>query len=493
MRLVPKALVARFRTLPRMARWGVGAFAMAAAILATAGVVDRFMGSARLAAPAPETEADLAPAPLAPSHLAVPIRIDVRALLDELEEAVPRTWGDLEERHRTGDRSEVAFEIERGPFEASFDGAVARLSATLHYRARGWYDPPVLPTVSASCGTGDDELPPRLSVTLVAPLSVTPDWRLNAETSVESVDAVSDEDRDRCRVTAIRIDMTGRVISGAHDALERNASEIDRLVHEVDIRSSFEGWWETLAEPFELTDDVWLVMDPLSVRRGAIRGEGGVVEVPVTLRARPRVVVGPRPEFEVPPLPSLDTGAVDPGLEVLAEGRAEYEAASRLLTRRLRGETFERGERSVRVRSVTVSGIGGGRLALAVDVVGDARGVLYLVGTPSFDARSGQIAVPDLDFDVATADVVLEGASWLARVGLVGLLREQARWPAAPAVDWVEEQLERGLNRRLSDAVALRGSVGGVRILGVHATREVLLVRAAARAEATLEVVEEGG
>lgn len=483
----------RFRRLPCALRWGIVGVALCLAALTGAGVVDRFMGSARLVAPAPEASADLEPAPLAPSHLAVPIRIDVRALLDELEQAVPTRWGDLEDRRRIGDRSEVAFELERGPFEASFEGAIARLSTTLHYRARGWYDPPVLPTVSASCGTGDDEVAPRLAVTLVAPLSVTSDWRLRSETSVESVQPVSDEDRDRCRVTAIRVDMTERVISGARDALEENSAAIDRLVHEVDIRSSFEEWWGVLAEPFELTDDVWLVMDPLSVRRGEIRGEGGVVEVPVTLRARPRVVVGSRPDITVPPLPALDTGTVEPGLEVLAEGRAEYEAASRFLTSRLRGATFARGERSVRVRSVTVSGIGGGRLALAVDVVGDARGVLYLVGTPQFDAEGGQIAVPDLDFDVATVDVVLEGASWLARVGLVGLLREQARWPAAPAIDWVEEQLERGLNRRLGDAVALRGSVGAVRILGVHATREVMLVRAAAKAEATLEVVEGGG
>jgi hypothetical protein len=147
----------------------------------------------------------------------------------------------------------------------------------------------------------------------------------------------------------------------------------------------------------------------------------------------------------------------------------------------------------VRIRSVTVSGIGGGRLALAVDVTGDARGVLHLVGSPEYDTETGEVAVPDLDFDVATFDVVLNGAAWIARAGLVGLLRDEARWPADVAVDWVEEQLAKGLNRGLSDDVALQGAVDEVRILGVRATRDALLVRAAARARATLVVVDDGG
>lgn len=474
-----------------LARWVGGGLLLGLTMLALVFVVDRTLRPPRITAPAPETVADVAPEPLPPSNLAVPIRVELASLLAELESSVPLRWGSLEERHTVGDRTDVAFALERSPFTASFEGSLARLTATIHYRARAWYDPPVLPTVSASCGTGEDERAPRLVVTLEAPITVTPDWRLAAEAGIGGIRPASDDDRDRCRVTVIRLDMTGRVIEGARSVILDHAAEIDSLVANVDVRSSFEGWWATLAEPVELTENIWLVMDPLSVRRGAIRGEGEAVVVPVTLTARPRVVVGRRPDVTVPPLPPLDVGEVEPGLEILAEGRAEYETASRMLTDEFRGREFSRGERMVRIRSVTVSGIGGGRLALAVDVTGSARGVLYLVGTPEYDPETGQVAVPDLDFDIATADVLLEGASWLARAGLAGLMRQQARWPAAPAVDWVSEQLGKGLNRSLSDEVALRGSVGEVTILGVRAMRDALIVRARASARASLEVVED--
>jgi hypothetical protein len=280
------------------------------------------------------------------------------------------------------------------------------------------------------------------------------------------------------------------VLDAARGLLTDKTAAVDTAVAHIDVRSKFEEWWGILQEPIELTDGVWLVLDPQAVRRGQIHGEGDVVEVPVHLTARPRVVLGRRPPPSHVPLPALDSGAVSPGLQILVEGRAEYGAASRLLTQELRGQVLRRGERAVRIRAIELSGIGGGRLALAVDVDGDARGRLFLVGTPRFDPSTGQVAVPDLDFDVATNDLIVHGASWLARVGLAGYLRERARWPASPAVEWAGDRLREGLNRALSDDVSLKGSVGTVRIVDVYATREALMVRAAAAAEATLVVTD---
>ncbi|NNF39458.1 MAG: DUF4403 family protein, partial [Gemmatimonadetes bacterium] len=125
---------------------------------------------------------------------------------------------------------------------------------------------------------------------------------------------------------------------------------------------------------------------------------------------------------------------------------------------------------------------------VAVDLGGDARGRLYLVGTPRYDPEDGRIGVPDLDFDVASGRALVEGAAWVARVGLVGLLRDAARWPASPAVSWAQGQVERGLNRSLSERVRLEGRVASVDVVDVVAGLDALLVRADVRAEATLRV-----
>lgn len=429
-------------------------------------------------------------APLSPSMLSVPVLIDLAPLVEAMESGVPTRWGDLESRIAVpdNDRLEIAFDLNRSPLRASFEGSVARVATTISYRARAWYDPPVLPAVSVSCGTGEDEAPPRLEIALEGPLTLDSEWRLRSQVSVDTILPVTEADRDRCRVSIIRWDMTERVVGGARDFLSAETETIDSLVADVDLRSKFEEWWTLIGEPIRLTDDVWLVLGGEGLVRGAIEGRGDGVETILGLRARPRVEVGPRPTDAIPPLPPLETSNMAPGFAVRVDARAEYEEASDVLSRELGGQELTAGGRTVRLEGFEVSGIGGGRLALAVDLRGDAQGRLYLVGTPEYDPSDGRIGVPDLDFDVASERAVVEGAAWLARVGLVGLLREAARWPAAPAMEWAREQVEKGLNRPLSDEVTLRGRVAEVDVIDVVAGRESLRVRADVRAEATLHV-----
>jgi hypothetical protein len=445
----------------------------------------------RIAAPRPEVvDEEVEPPAIGSSTLSVPVRVELATLVEEMESAVPTAWGSLERRMEIpdNDRAAIAVELERSPFEASLVADTARVAAVIHYRLRAWYDPPVLPEVSASCGTGEEEPRPRLDVELLAPLSLSVGWALQADSRIAGVAARSREDRDRCEVTFLGIDVTGRVEDGARSFLQGHLETLDSLVATVDLRSSFQGWWDLLQEPVRLDDEVWLVMDPISVRRGAIRGEGGVVEVPVGLEARPRIVLGPRPDPPDRPLPALETGTVEPGLEILVEGRADYASASDRLTEELVGTELQQGERTVIIESLELSGIGGGRLALAVEITGDIDGRLYLVGTPRYDAESDRIRVPDLEFDVATSNLLVKGASWVAQVGLAQTLRTRARWPASPAVEWAGDRLREGLNRSLSETVRLEGEVEDVRILGVHAARDALRVRAAATARATLTV-----
>jgi hypothetical protein len=469
----------------------VGVVAAALGILGVVFLVNREGGLGEVRAPEIDTvDAAARLAPLPPSLLSVPVDLDLAPMIAALESAVPEEWGDLEERLAvaSNDRLEVAFALSRAPFQASFEDSLARVATTISYRARAWYDPPVLPTVSASCGTGDGEAPPRLDVALTAPLTLDREWRLRSRVAVDALVPGGGTDRDRCRVTVIRWDMTERVVDEARRFLEDHASGLDSLVADVDLRSRFEEWWSVIAKPIELAEDVWLVFAPEGLMRGPIRGYGEGVRTILGLRARPRLVVGPRPVLDVPELPPLDTGFVAPGFAVRVEARAEYDEASALLDRELVGRTLTRGDRTVRLEGFEVSGIGRGRLAVAVDLGGDARGRLYLVGTPRYDPDDGRIGVPDLDFDVASGRALVEGAAWLARVGLVGLLRDAARWPAGPAVSWAREQVEGGLNRSLSETVRLEGRVASVDVVDVVAGLDALRVRADVRAEATLHV-----
>lgn len=434
-----------------------------------------------------------APGPVPASVIAAPIRIPLSLLASLLENAIPGRQGDLDERHQIPDRDRAAFayELRRGPFHLSMDGNRATIRATIHYGMHVFYNPPLLPELRSSCGLDEGRDPPGLAVTMEAPIRVDQDWRLRTDARVVDVRPSSETDQDRCSVTVLDLDLTGRVVDAARTFLEGHVDEIDSLAAAVDLRSSFEGWWATLQEPIQLADSLWLAMRPEAVQRGAVRDSGDSIEVAMALRARPTIFYGARPDFAPVPLPSLEIGTVSEGLDLRMESRIPYDAAGALMLEALGSREFHQGGRTFRVDSLAIFAIGGDRLAMELVLSGDIAARLFLVGKPVIDPRTGRISVLDLDFDVSTRDVVLAAASWIRADEFRDILRASATWPAAPAVEWLTRYLTQGLNRSLSDRLRVEGQVTSVRILGVHALQHALLIELAATGSAGLFVARD--
>jgi len=444
---------------------------------------------------APEESPDVAPPRAAsPSLIAAPITVPVAPLAAELEGAVPRRYGSLDRRIDVPghDRKSIAFALRRGPLDVSFHGSVAQVATTVRYALKAWYDPPLLPEVGGSCGGDPSGTDPRLRLIVSGPITVDRDWHLATRSRVSALRPASSEPRDRCTVTFLDIDLTDELVEGARSFLDAHAEALDSAAAHVDLRRRFAAWWATLQEPIELADSLWLVMQPESVTRGPVTGLGDSVRIALAMRARPTVLMGPRPSLPVVALPPLDTGMVTPSLDVLVDARAGYDAASRFLQRELGGVEVAEMGRTVRLDSLRIYGIGGGRLALEVRVSGDVKARLFLTGTPRVDPTTGRISIPDLEFDVHTRDLVFATVSWLRADALRQLLRSRAEWPGADVLGWVRARLVEGLNRDLSDELRVSGQVDEVRILGVVATKQALVVRASARGTAALSVVQGG-
>ena len=463
-----------------------------AAILVVSGVILVVLESGPdfLEAPLPRAvDEEVAVEPAPASSLALRLTIPLARLVALLEDAVPRAFGSMDERQELPDhdRTTLAFSLDRLPISASMTGRVARVETVVEYGLTAYYDPPILPEVSGSCGTGDDGKR-RLRVVIEAPLEITEDWRLGTKAKLVTVEPPSDADRDRCQVTFLGIDLTDRVVDGARAFLVDQERTVDSMAATLDLRPSFEAWWNTLREPVPLADSVWLMVGPDSIRQGTLGGSGDSVWVELALGARPSVVVGPRPDADTTALPPLGKGAFESGLDLVVEGRADYGTLSRMLMTQVAGTDVEHEGRTVTVDSLHVFGVGGGRIALDVRVSGDLSARLYFTGTPELDPLNQTISVPDLDFDVATEDVLVAAAAWLRRGGLRALLRERASWPLGPVSDRLETWLDEGLNREISPDLGVVGRVESVIPREVYALRDHLLVRIGARAEAHMYV-----
>ena len=221
-----------------------------------------------------------------------------------------------------------------------------------------------------------------------------------------------------------------------------------------------------------------------------MKGVGRTLEADIGLAGEPRVITGPRPADGTSPLPPLET-TIDShahGLHVLLEGHMGYDVANAILMKNVGGKRIRRGARVITIRDAKLSGIGGGRIALAVRFDGTASGVVYLVGTPRYDAASDELYVPDLEFDVGSADMLVRGLAWMKRGEVEQFLRSRARFPVGDLVERARTRLERGMNRRLGQNATLESKVTAGEVLAVRATPEAILVRARAEGSARLLV-----
>jgi hypothetical protein len=474
--------------------WPLG---IASGVIVALFVVGRvfFSPIATLNAPEPAVSADLEVVldDLAPSVVTAPIVFDLTEAIALLDSLVPVTFGDLDTRLRFAGRPRVsaAFSAQRTPFRVVVDDGDLVLETIVTYEGRGWYKPPLLPELSAGCGSGDAPKP-RVRVRIRSVPDVRRDWRLATRTRI-TMAPVSFEPRDECRVTTFRIDVTEKLVEGVQGFLGGKLRELDQRIGRTDLPSTMTRIWAQLSRQIRLTDELYLQIRPESARLVDLSGAADSLVALVQLQARPRIISAARLRAEdttvAVTLPPLERGQrSETGLHALVEGDFDYADASELLRRLLKGRRIDVGGRRALIRTVELRGIGGGRVALGVTFGGAIRGRVFLIGTPTLDTAARVIAVRDLDFDVGSADLLTASADALVGASVRDFLRERAVIPDSVALAAVKRLAERGMNRELAPGVDLRAALTEVRGLEVIATTQHLILRASATGEATLRI-----
>ncbi|HUG26782.1 MAG TPA: DUF4403 family protein [Gemmatimonadales bacterium] len=426
---------------------------------------------------------------LSPSHIDVPVEYDLGPALAWLEETLPLRMGDMEERLETpgNDRLSFAFNAERTPFQLRLNGTTATLSSVVTYGGRGWYKPPILPTVSGSCGLESDT-PPRVRITVRSTVTPTANWQLRANSSVTEIVPLTEEARDQCVVTFAQINVTERVLEAVRGVLDKELDKVDAQLAIFDLRGRVDDIWSFLGTPMRLQDSLWLVMDPTAIRLGQVRNEGTTLHTSVGITAYPRVIGGPRPAAKVRDTPPLERGGGGDGLSLLSEGRIGWDVLTGILQRELTGDTIEVAGRHLEIVDVTVLGLDDGRVAVGLTVSGAAHGTAYLVGRPVFDPHEAMLTMPDLEFDVSSRSLMVAGLAWLAEGKVEEYLRTSLRISLASVLTDGLALMERELTRELATGVTLATTVTGGQVYRVRPRREALMVDAVAQGTAQMRI-----
>ncbi|MEP6573686.1 MAG: DUF4403 family protein [Gemmatimonadota bacterium] len=452
-----------------------------------------------LEAPAPHAalSADSIP-PVIPTVLQLPLTFDARPSLAVIEDLVPRSFGDIDtpDTSKADARLRYAFAADRDSLIISIDRQTVYLTTFIRYKGKGWYSVSPLPDVTGSCGMKGP--PPRLRIQISTEVEIKPDWKLESHTKVLRVEPYSNDVRDHCRVTAFNVDMTDKITAGVRELVERQASAVDAHIEAADVRTWISGLWHEIGSPIRLADSVWLSINPSAVRIGNVVAHGTSLVAQLGLTAVPRIVTGAQPDTTVPILPALGAGVKGDRLHIDMIAELDYARASAMLQKAVRGKRIVRDTHTLEVLDATVAGLGDGRVVVGLSFRattartfagrGTTTGRVYFVGTPVYDPANDQIVVPDLDYDVASANMLVNSVEWIKHADVREFFRANAHWPVGGLMTRARQLLAKGLNRDLGPSAHLSARVVSAEAIGVEATARAVVFRARAEAEAQLAI-----
>src|SRR5687767_7064578 len=432
------------------------------------------------------TAADSAAIP--DTYASAPVRVDLRLILREIERTIPSHIGSLEDRLlvSTKPRTWIAIELLRGPIKIEFGPNSMTLTAHVAYRGRVWRKV-ALATLSASCGTGQQA--PVARIRIRTAYRVTRDWRIRTASTVETVERATSDPADECRATFLSIDVTGKVLAAARDAVQKQLAVADAQLGAVDVRGALIPVWKSLQQPLRLTDTtLWLSLNPRAVGVGPVRVRDSMAHATVTLLARPRIVSGSRPLPDSTPLPNMTELKAADTLVAVLDGSLSYASANAILRQEVNGRRLWIRGRRVVIDSVKMSYIGRNRVALEVTLSGMARGRVHLVGTPVYDARRDAITVPDLAYDIHTSNVLVRSINWLTGDKLRNEIRRAATLPASSMLELARGLANQQITRTLSDGVRLSGEILRAEAITARATADGLRAQARGTGKLALDI-----
>ncbi|MBM4186805.1 MAG: DUF4403 family protein [Gemmatimonadetes bacterium] len=445
----------------------------------------------RVLAPPPERlfDADEGPPPALPRTVVnVPMLLDLSAAVALMESALPARFGDIDRRMPVpgNKRGHFAYELTREPFAVTVRADTFLIGSTIHYRGRGWYDPPIGPEVGGSCGTKGQM--PRARIVVAIRPALDSAWNLSARPVLRFLGPLTKTERDQCEVSFLKLDVTSKVLGAARGAIRQQLPRIAVRLASIDVRREFDKVWREILQPIRLADSVWLLLDPKGVRLGRVSGTNAMVGTTVGIDAQPRIVAGTRPPTPATPLPPLAPAGDDAGLNLLVEGRFDYGLIDAALSRAVVGREIKAPGGILRIEEIGAFGVGKGRLALGVRFGGTARGQIYFIGTPRYDTATGRITVPDLDYDATTTSLLVKGLAWLKAADIRDYLRARATFPSADALERLTDLAAKGMNRELAPGVSISAAINRTDVLRILPRPDALVVQAKASGQAALHI-----
>jgi len=434
------------------------------------------------------TVAKPGPAKQEASVINIPIQVELKQYFKDADKSVPTTFEGKEE---VCEGTSYSYSFQRNPIEFKGKGKELQFDIQGKYALKMNYCPQctnlfkesgncIVPRIYASCGVNESMR--RVAISYASAFEIRPDYTLKSITRLKEVIPT-----DKCEVTVFSFDATDQLMKEVKSSLKLLAADIDKEISTTDIRTEVEKAWKTMVKPLKVDRYGYLYIHPSKISVSDMKFTGSTLNFSLALEAYPRMQLEKSPA-SFPPLPPLSEYPKNTGFNINLDLAGNYDSLSTLLSGELKGKEIMLKKNRIIIDSAKIFGASDHQLSFEIAFSGKRSGIIYLVGTPTFNPQKQEISFPDLTFDLDTRNALLKSAKWLFNDKITHTIRNAAIYNLSALLKDAATRLELELNRKIDEKTVLEGKMGHVRVESIYPLQTELLIRTNLQGQIKLSV-----
>lgn len=413
------------------------------------------------------------PMPSVASTINIPIRIELKPFIKLADQSFDKEFKGAD-NPCSGLRYQ--YKLKREPIQLSGKGKTVFLGLDVAYGFSGEYcagcvfDNCITPPIPFSCGWGEETLR-RAKIKLKSDVELTSNYRIKSSTSFTEFTPI-----DPCRVTFAQININDVLMGQIRPELGNLAKMIDTEIGKQDLKPYILPVWKALQEDIQIPSTGYLRFQPQSLSVSEINMNGSVLNFNVGLTAIPTIQSTPwnKPSSGLPTLSPYKKGS---GFEVYTDLKMNYDSLSKQLFDIMKTESYALGKEKINITSLRLFPAGE-KLGVAVGFAGTKKGMFYLLGNPAFDNSKASLALKNVEYDIATKNVLIKTAKWMMDETIRKKLEEQMVFDLSDLMNLTKKSIAESLNQTMDGGVKIKGTLKSLEISGWSLQQDALWVRA---------------
>lgn len=288
----------------------------------------------------------------------------------------------------------------------------------------------------------------------------------------------------------IDIPLENQIEAPLKDQVDLIAKDIDKAIKDaIDLKAIGTEAWSMAQEPMlmDSTTNAWLYINPKTVYSTPLRLKYGKAQFELGISTYVSNTFGEeKKEVEVSSLPTLKiVKSIPDDFNIALSAIASYDGIRDILQAQFVNQTFTQEDQIITITDMDFIG-GADKVVIKVGIDGRlkkgilkkrVKGVLYLEGIPYYDSTDMSIKIQDLDYTLATRDVLLKTAKWLSNKKIKQMMADNLVFPVGDQVAEAKIMIEKELKSvEVNEYATVSGTLRDLHPQGIYLTKDAIQV-----------------